>query len=62
MQALSKKENADNMLLKKDTQIDSIKKMMNDEIEASLKKVQETNAKYQKLNEEYLQFKIDSEK
>jgi hypothetical protein len=62
MQSNSKRESAENMLVKKDSQIDNIKKIMNQEIENSLKKIQETNLKYQKLNEEYLQFKIDSEK
>jgi hypothetical protein len=35
---------------------------MNQEIEGSLKKVSDIQAKYQKLNEDYMQIKIDSEK
>jgi hypothetical protein len=32
--------------------------MMTQEVEGSLKKVSEIQAKYQKLNEEYMQYKI----
>jgi len=46
------------MLVKKDTQIDNMKKLMNQEIEGSLKKVSDIQVKYQKLNEEYMQIKI----
>jgi hypothetical protein len=40
LQANSKRESAESMLSKKEAQIDNIKKIMNDEIEASLRKVQ----------------------
>ena len=36
--------------------------MMTQEVEGSLKKVSEIQAKYQKLNEEYMQYKIESDK
>lgn len=62
LQAASRKEALEGNLVKKEQQIENVKKIMNQEIENSLKKIQETNVKYQKLNEEYLQFKIHAEK
>lgn len=36
--------------------------MMNQEVEGSLKKVSDIQTKYQRLNEEYMQYKIESDK
>ena len=59
---MSKKQTLETSLNKKESQIENIKKLMNQEIEGSLKKVSDIQAKYQKLNEDYMQIKIDSEK
>lgn len=62
LQLASKKESLEASLKKKEVQIESVKRMMNQEIEGSLKKVSDIQAKYQKLNEEYMQYKIESDK
>lgn len=61
-QLVIKREAAEAMLIKKDLQIDNIKKMMNQEIDGTMKKLESSQGKYQKLNEEYMQLKIESEK
>ena len=62
MQVSAKKDSLEAMLGKKDEQIQSHKKMMKGELEASLKKYSDLQQKYQKLNEEYMHNRIDSEK
>lgn len=44
--------------MKKESQVESVKKMMNQEVESALKKISDIQAKYQKLNEEYMKYKI----
>lgn len=58
MQLNSKREALQQTLSKKEAQLDSTKKMMNQEIESSMKKVSQFQQKYQKLNEEYMKFRM----
>jgi hypothetical protein len=62
MQTNSRREALEGTLAKREAQLENTRKIMNQEIEASLKKVSEVQAKYQRLNEEFMQIKIESEK
>lgn len=62
MQINSRREALEGTLAKREAQLENTRKIMNQEIEASLKKVSEVQAKYQRLNEEFMQIKIESEK
>jgi hypothetical protein len=62
LQTNSKRESLEASLKKKETQMEGVKRMMNQEIEGSLKKVADIQGKYQRLNEEYMQYKIESDK
>lgn len=62
MQVASKRDSLESSLKKRETQFENVKRMMTQEVEGSLKKVSEIQAKYQKLNEEYMQYKIESDK
>lgn len=62
MQLNAKKENLEAVVAKRDGQLENMRKTMHTEIENSLKKVSEVQSKCQKINEEYMHFKIEAEK
>ena len=62
LQLNAKNESLQQAFTKKEAQVEAVKNLMNQEIQSSLKKVSEIQTKYQKLNEEHMQYRINSEK